>query len=1009
MSRRILQFGRRVFLFYALAGPCTKVFPQHFHLQKYTVNDGLADSYILSINQDSQGFLWVGTVSGLSRFDGKDFLNYGHGEGLPDLVVDVVYEDHAKRIWAGTRKGIVEIKGRKCRSYPMDDRQTPSFVFGIRESKKYGLLALTDLGIYRFDSCQWKKQVFYPGFDNHLCRNMVEAPEGLFLNYGDRMVFRDHAGRYSIVGKPQADRQYYKGLFICSGGRYLILQDRLLWIRGGDTVALFEKALRHKNPGGFICDSRGRFWLTTAEEGLLVSRKGSMQVISDTIPVTFNMVSRLFEDREGNVWAACFDGLLKIREVDYKEWDQRQYPLLTDTRHLVASPDNTVMACARSGLLVCRKEGPAPFSFAGKFPMVNQGGQDIVDFSCRDAEGNPWLVTRRRKLYHFERNGLQDLSGLAHCEDDHYRGTTWHRRDHALYLCSDTLLCGNRWGMQPFRDAISGKKIVAPRSACYFDNGSLLVSTANEFLEIDSGKRILNITQRIGITGSRPGICYYAEPSGKFWIGYDGGLARFHWDSMQLPVRELAISTREGLPNNSIHALTMDRQHRLWAITSSGLIVVETDGPFSGQPIIHRLSEEMGISYDQWIQARLLADTAGNIWMSFLNRIFCFTPAALRFREEPPSVAIEDIQLNPQPAGWRGLTDSLYGYRQLPGQASLPYHLNNLCISFKAPCFTGISGIEYSYQLEGSDSGWSRPSRSPSVNFVKISPGVYHFKVRARKSDTDWGPPAAFDFRIGKPWWEQAWLRLLAVGAFLALTVYIFRLRIRQVRRKDLIRDQLQELELKALRSQMNPHFIYNALNSIQALVVDRKPQEASLYIGKFGRLMRQVLDHSERHVVSLREELETLQLYIDLERLRLNVNFQYRVIPDPAIIPGKETLPSLILQPFVENALWHGLSRKPGEKTLDILVGLRDEWLEIRIIDNGIGREQAAAGRSPANAKKTSKGIDITGRRLKEYNRSPGPVLIAIKDLYDADRRPAGTEVTLRIMRKRVLFTNQT
>jgi anti-sigma regulatory factor (Ser/Thr protein kinase) len=383
--------------------------------------------------------------------------------------------------------------------------------------------------------------------------------------------------------------------------------------------------------------------------------------------------------------------------------------------------------------------------------------------------------------------------------------------------------------------------------------------------------------------------------------------------------------------------------------------------------------------------------------MCFLNTVYRFDPNAVQFHRMPPATALEDIQLNLRPTQWQGWTDSLYGYRQLPRQAVLPYYLNTLSISYKAPCFTGASGIEYSYQLEGIDSGWSMPSRNNSVSFVKLPPGSYHFRVKARKSDTDWGPPAGFIFHIRRPWWESIWLRLLTLALLVASVVVIFRLRVRQIRRKASIREQLQELELKALRSQMNPHFIYNALNSIQALVVDNKPHEASIYIGKFGRLLRKVLDHSEQNIITLEEELEALELYIQLEQLRLNVSLQYRIIVDPAIAVSEEWLPPLILQPFAENALWHGLSRKQGERKLEVRVDLKDEWLTVRIVDNGIGRVQAAAKTAGGN---TSKGIDITSRRIKEYNSGPDSAFIDITDLYDSEGLPAGTMVTLRIRR---------
>jgi len=1014
-----------------------KAIAQHFYIQKYTANEGLPDSYVLNVYQDSQGFLWIGTVNGLSRWDGAAFFNYGYGEGLPSLSVDLMYEDHAKRLWAGTRKGMVEIRGGKCIVYPLDDHQSISYVFCIRDIKGEGLLALTDKGIYRMDSCQWKKLSFYPGFDDHPCRQLVETDSGLFINYGSKLVFRNNNGVYTSIGEESPKMEHYDQLVVCKGRLLLSKEAELFSLQQGVNTPLYPGLLRHKHLEGFFCDSRGRFWLGTQEDGLLITAPGNSQLITDTIPIAYNLLSSIYEDREGNIWVACFDGLLKIRDVHYTVFDDVHYPLLHNTRNLLKGVGQDLIAAGHAGLLSC-KEGKFDGARLTPMPLLPPGStnDDVIDFWCTDGQDRIWILTRRKKILLFDKNGLKDLSRLARTKDDWYGGIAFDQKNNRIYLSADSLFYGNEKGMHLFRDAETGQPIIKPRAIFYFDNGKLLVHTAdNAFILVDSEQHTKEVSQEIGIPASNAGLCFCPAPCGRFWIGYNGGLIRCRWDRGQHPVQELKITTRDGLPNNAIHALVMDSLHRLWVITSSGLVVVEMGRVMAdagrraadaglvedaglmveGAPVIHRLSEAMGISYDQWIQAKLLADGKGRIWMSFLNSVYRWDPGSIRFDRTAPSVAIEDIRINLRPTQWKDKATALFGYQQLPRQADLPYHLNNLSIAFKAPCFNGNAGIEYSYQMEGgdggmeggermegADSGWSVPSSNSMVTFVKIAPGNYHFKVRARKSDTGWGEPASFLFHIGRPWWESLWFRWLVILAIITLTALIFSARIRQIRRKALIREQLQELELRALRSQMNPHFIYNALNSIQALVVDRRPQEASLYIGKFGRLLRKILDHSEGNVITLREELEALELYIELERLRLNVALVHHIVIDPLISPGQEWMPPLILQPFVENALWHGLSRKTGEKRLDIHIALRDEWLVMRIIDNGIGRERSAALRSAAKASNTSKGIAITGRRIKEYNQGPEPLFSSITDLYDEEGQPVGTEVMLKIRRKR-------
>ena len=142
----------------------------------------------------------------------------------------------------------------------------------------------------------------------------------------------------------------------------------------------------------------------------------------------------------------------------------------------------------------------------------------------------------------------------------------------------------------------------------------------------------------------------------------------------------------------------------------------------------------------------------------------------------------------------------------------------------------------------------------------------------------------------------------------------------------------------------MNPHFIFNALNSIQSLVANGREQESLRYISKFAKLLRQVLEHSENNLVSLEKELATVELYVQLEMLRMNMNLDYSVEVDDHIIPENELVPPLILQPYVENALWHGLHNKEGQKRLRIKITADDEWIYALIEDNGLGRKYAEA-----------------------------------------------------------------
>lgn len=208
---------------------------------------------------------------------------------------------------------------------------------------------------------------------------------------------------------------------------------------------------------------------------------------------------------------------------------------------------------------------------------------------------------------------------------------------------------------------------------------------------------------------------------------------------------------------------------------------------------------------------------------------------------------------------------------------------------------------------------------------------------------------------------------------------------------------------MSALRAQMNPHFLFNSLNSINRYIVKHEPRIASEYLTKFSRLMRSVLNNSKEKLVPLKDELEALTLYIDLEALRFTNKFDLRsqveVDRDPALI----MVPPLMLQPFVENAIWHGLmQKKEGEAVLSLHVSHQQGVLRCTIEDNGIGRAQAAAIRSLSAIQRPSYGTRITQERLDLLKRLYGmEVQVVYTDLMDAAQRPLGTRVTLTIQQQ--------
>jgi tetratricopeptide (TPR) repeat protein len=223
--------------------------------------------------------------------------------------------------------------------------------------------------------------------------------------------------------------------------------------------------------------------------------------------------------------------------------------------------------------------------------------------------------------------------------------------------------------------------------------------------------------------------------------------------------------------------------------------------------------------------------------------------------------------------------------------------------------------------------------------------------------------------------------------------------RLEDEKAKSALQQRAKELEIQALRSQMNPHFIFNCLNAINRFVLGHETEAASDYLTKFSRLMRMIMNHSRHSVISLAEELEVLQLYLDMEQLRFKDAFDYTIVLDDELDAGDIQVPPLLLQPFVENAVWHGLMNRSQRGLLTISLHADHDILTCVIQDNGVGRRKAEMLKSKSAQKHKSMGLQITAERLNLLtgNGSPGHYF-EIEDLYDAEGQPAGTRVVLKI-----------
>ncbi|MEQ1554970.1 MAG: histidine kinase, partial [Ferruginibacter sp.] len=328
----------------------------------------------------------------------------------------------------------------------------------------------------------------------------------------------------------------------------------------------------------------------------------------------------------------------------------------------------------------------------------------------------------------------------------------------------------------------------------------------------------------------------------------------------------------------------------------------------------------------------------------------------------------------------------------------LNYNDNQIGFEYAAIEYNNPEEIEYWHRLEGLEKEFISSADNRVVDYTNLPHGKYRFTVYAINKHTNIKSELAFlNFTIQPAFWQRWWFWPVLALFFVMLVVSFAQKRITTIRQKEkqktAVNKAMAELETKMFRSQMNPHFIFNSLNSIQKYIWENKEEDAAEYLAQFAKLIRAILENSRKETVLLKEEIEVMKLYIDLEHRRSNANFDYSIKVNEDIDLQNVAIPPLLLQPFIENAIWHGLSKKQKKGNLNINITKNNNQLICVIDDDGVGRQDFNN-----NTEKKSVGIEITKQRidkLMEMTKQYANVTIFDKN---ENGEPLGTKVIITL-----------
>jgi len=516
----------------------------------------------------------------------------------------------------------------------------------------------------------------------------------------------------------------------------------------------------------------------------------------------------------------------------------------------------------------------------------------------------------------------------------------------------------------------------------------------------------------------------------RFWVASETGIHFFQTDNpvLQSPEND---SLNALLKNNkTVYSLTFDKKNQLWFSFSRGIVCYN----ISENKIKKVLGEKELPSLNSYY---LVCDSSGNIWSdcskglmrinpgNYIAQLYNSNNGLQEYTYPGNSYLVSDGNLVKSFAGGLVLYDTRkQNEKQQPktpvitsvkifereyeqGNSSLDLKKinlsskrNSVTIEYAPLNYSNESFTQYAYRLEGASNEYVY-TNSPQVLFSNLSPGDYAFHLKCSWGDDIWSNEKTLNITIHPPWYQTWWFRALLVLTLLFIVLAVYRYRISRIRKEEHMqtdfRKQLMDMEMTALRSQMNPHFIFNSLNSINRYVMQNDRLTASEYIAKFGKLIRNVLDNSTSRQITLEQELSTLELYIQLEKLRFENKFDYKIITDG--VDASVKIPPMLIQPFVENSIWHGLMQKNEKGSVVVSAAMKmDNLLELIIEDDGIGRKKAEELKSKTAVHK-SHGMKVTTDRIKIINELyEQKNKVEVVDLFDKNGNACGTKVILLI-----------
>lgn len=974
------------------------LFAQQPIFRNFKINDGLPSNETHAILCDAKGYIWVATDAGICKYDGFNFTTFSLNEGLPESAVLKLYEDRKGRIWFTTLSSHVGyIRDDKIfvSKYQFKNRisedKAENFAYSLYVDENDTLWVGTlHSGLLFKLGPPYTAKPIKKQYESDFIIEFNDGGDFVFGSYfssnlhkrnGYRMTIEQLWLKHKVVIKldhirPEARRD----VIFVSAGHYLVRGTFQITEIINDNVSMkykFDDVITHLS-----VDKGKNVWVGFSLNGVyklkldkfLNGKSLNFNQSDDYFKNTY--ITDMVNDFEGGYWFTTLtDGLVYMPSADFRNLFSvsmggellNVYPWIND-QLVVNKPFGEVIILNKNK--IAERFALRAYSI---FPYLKQNQLFLFEPLITSTEKPQILIYENGKyvidtrlifiparLYHFYLKQFYQLG------DELYAAVNYEIFKYLPDKHAFKMVCKSG-------DRLNGFLVDK--------NEVLWVCTVKGLMSYDIRKKKWKNWGRVIKDLSVRLENVEQDARGNLWLTTRGKGLIFFDKHKQIQV----WNKQKGLPSNIVRRIHLDTEGQLWIATNMGLSLINT----AERKKIHNFTYLNSFNIGNINQ---ILKKGNNLLLATSLGLYQFSSKQLRsdlFKVDKP-LYINRVE--------NGLHKRVYP------NSIIDYNNNFLKFSFVAISYAHATNKGYQYMIKGIDREW-RSTNNTFVEYPNLPSGSYTFMVKiAGLHPKGKASVQRFNFTVSEPYWQSTWFIVGCIMLGLFIVSWLIRWRINVVQRNERLEAQvkieLASMEAKALRAQMNPHFIFNSLGSIQYYILQHETELADFYLGKFSKLIRQILESSKNELISLSHEVDLLENYIQLDNMRHNNSLTHEINYAADMDTANIWIPNMIIQPYVENSILHGLAPLQDRKGhLKITIFDEDTIIRCTVEDNGIGREAAEVIKKNKIRYHQSVSTSLNAERLRLYNKMyHTKAEIIYEDLYDDEKKPMGTRVILLI-----------